>query len=356
MDDINYSKIINIAIENLFKNARMISYSNLSLVSFISKTIRYQKRAAKKRSKMKELGYQVPPYLIISVTNKCNLQCKGCYSNLRSSSFDLEITSEKLSNIIAQSIDLGISIILLAGGEPLIKKDIIDIAGNFPRIIFPVFTNGLLINDQVVNKFKKFRNIVPVISIEGHINETDSRRGIGIYKILLEKITKFHQNKLFFGLSITVTKTNLREVISKDFVNRFIEIGCKLFFYIEYIPIVKSTEHLIISNQERKQLFETLHHFREIYKGLFISFPGDEGKYGGCMSSGRGFAHVSASGDVEPCPFAPYSDSNLNKVSLKDALRSDFLRKIRENREKLDETKGGCALWENREWVKSLLK
>jgi len=77
---------------------------------------------------------------------------------------------------------------------------------------------------------------------------------------------------------------------------------------------------------------------------------------GGCLASGRGFVHISAEGNLEPCPFAPYSDTSLKDLTLKDALSSEFLRKIRENHQNLKETKGGCALWENRQWVASLLK
>ncbi|MBU1064529.1 radical SAM protein, partial [bacterium] len=59
---------------------------------------------------------------------------------------------------------------------------------------------------------------------------------------------------------------------------------------------------------------------------------------------------------LEPCPFAPYSDVSLRDLSLKDALKSRFLKTIRENRDKLDESNGGCALWVQREWVKSLIE
>jgi hypothetical protein len=54
-------------------------------------------------------------------------------------------------------------------------------------------------------------------------------------------------------------------------------------------------------------------------------------------------------------PLSPHSDTNLGELSLKDALQSEFLRTIRESPEQLSETAGGCALWQKREWVRSLL-
>jgi MoaA/NifB/PqqE/SkfB family radical SAM enzyme len=83
--------------------------------------------------------------------------------------------------------------------------------------------------------------------------------------------------------------------------------------------------------------------------------PGDEEEIGGCLSAGKGFIHISADGNVEPCPFAPYSDTNLRESSLREALQSEFLREIRENHERLSEAEGGCALWVERAWVRSLL-
>jgi len=96
--------------------------------------------------------------------------------------------------------------------------------------------------------------------------------------------------------------------------------------------------------------------FRKQFSALFISVPGDEEQFGGCLAAGRGFIHVSADGNVEPCPFVPFSDANLNKVSLKDALQSRFLAAVRGNSDRLEEGPGGCSLWHERQWLESLLQ
>jgi MoaA/NifB/PqqE/SkfB family radical SAM enzyme len=87
---------------------------------------------------------------------------------------------------------------------------------------------------------------------------------------------------------------------------------------------------------------------------LFVAVPGDEKQFGGCLAAGKGFVHISAEGNVEACPFAPYSDSNLRNMSLREALQSRLLKAIRDNQESLQEGQGGCALWDRREWVQSL--
>jgi MoaA/NifB/PqqE/SkfB family radical SAM enzyme len=140
-----------------------------------------------------------------------------------------------------------------------------------------------------------------------------------------------------------------------DFVTKLHNLGCKLFFFVEYTPIRKGTEDWILTEEQRKILLTARDSFRSKYKALFIAIPGDEEEIGGCLSAGRAFVHISAEGNVEPCPFAPYSDANLRDSSLKDALQSEFLRAIRQNHDQLHETEGGCALWIKQEWVRSLL-
>ena len=78
---------------------------------------------------------------------------------------------------------------------------------------------------------------------------------------------------------------------------------------------------------------------------MFVAVPWDEAEAGGCLSAGRGFVHINASGGVEPCPFAPYSDADLTEVSLLEALKSPFLARLREMPELVDYEGAGCELW-----------
>ena len=108
-------------------------------------------------------------------------------------------------------------------------------------------------------------------------------------------------------------------------------------------------------NRERKSL-DIMEAYRKRFSALFAGLPAEEELFGGCLSAGRGFIHVNAEGDLEPCPFAPFSDVNLKDVTLKEALQSRLLKEIRKNQSMLDESEGGCSLWANRKWVESLLK
>ena len=100
---------------------------------------------------------------------------------------------------------------------------------------------------------------------------------------------------------------------------------------------------------------ELLPAFRSAHPALFIAVPWDEDDVGGCLSAGRGFIHINPKGDVEPCPFAPFSDVNLRDMPLKEALQSSFLEAIRGVPELSKETGEGCILWKERARVSELL-
>ncbi|MFB0566817.1 MAG: radical SAM protein [Candidatus Aminicenantaceae bacterium] len=353
--EVNYSKVLSESLKIFFKDALRITLRKPSQAYFFFRTIKWQKKAARVRSKWEQEGIHVPPIMIFSITNRCNLHCKGCYHQALQRSSKQEMSSDKLRSIISEARELGISFIVLAGGEPLVRPEITDIVKRFPEIIFLVFTNGLLIDDELLVKLEKLNNFVPVISLEGYKEDTDGRRGKGVYESLLNIIKKIKGSGIFWSVSLTVTRSNFSSVMDYQFIKTLTDLGCRLFFFVEYTPIKEGTEDWLLTDEQRGSLLRMRDSFRSEFKALFIAVPGDEEEIGGCLSAGRGFVHISAEGDVEPCPFAPYSDTNLRDSSLKEALKSRFLRKIRQNHEHLSEAESGCALWIEREWVRSLL-
>ncbi len=185
--------------------------------------------------------------------------------------------------------------------------------------------------------------------------ETDDRRGNGIYTKLENTVKKLKKKNIFWGTSMTVTKMNLATITDETFIKKLNDLGCQMYFFAEYTPVAKGTEEWVISAEQRKELTKKVTGFREKFSALFVSVPGDEDEFGGCLAAGRGFIHVSAEGNVEPCPFVPFSDTNLKNASLKEALKSDFLKQIR-NTSNLEEGPGGCALWNKRELLNSMLE
>jgi MoaA/NifB/PqqE/SkfB family radical SAM enzyme len=317
--------------------------------------LNHQRRAADLRRRHESNGLLVPPVMIASITSRCNLACAGCYMAGREVQRPAEMSAELLASIAAQAAGLGISVMVIAGGEPLVRKDdIFRLAQAHPEILFPVFTNGLLIDEEMAGEIAGCRNIVPVISFEGSRDDTDTRRGSGVYDRLLETCARLKARNVFFGCSVTTTRENFDRVTDEAFIRQMTGTGVRAFTFVEYVPMAPGTEGLVLTREQRAMLNTRLPAFNRNFPALFIGFPGDEDAYGGCLAAGRGFVHVSPSGDLEPCPAAPFSDANLTKGTLEEALRSRLLARIRDEHNLLTETTGGCALRANRAWVLGL--
>lgn len=332
---------------------------------FMAKYAAQSKRSARLRQEAQKKGQHIPPFIIASITAQCNLHCKGCYARANHSCYDREpdgnarqlLSAEQWGNIFQQAADLGVGFILLAGGEPFIRRDVLTIAGKYSGILFPVFTNGTMINDSYLELLEQNRNVIPIVSIEGKQETTDARRGAGIYQRLHCSMRELHNRGLLFGASVTVTNKNMSEVLSDSFVNELDSSGCKAIIYVEYVPIDRRTADLALDDAARDRMDERLHVIRGSYPDmLMLSFPGDEKKSGGCLAAGRGFFHINASGGAEPCPFSPYSDINVADTSLREALQSHLFQQLRQKGNLMQEHSGGCVLFKQEEQVKMLLK
>ena len=351
--NIGLNELLSKLVRTTFRDAVKASVKDPAMMTFFLRTLKAQKKAAKRRQACEEEGLHVPPVMILSVTDQCNLHCQGCYSQGLHREAKTEMNTDRLEMLFSEAEELGTAIILLAGGEPLLKPGLLEITKKYPRIIFPLLTNGTLLDDAIVARIREQRNVIPMLSLEGFEGDTDLRRGAGTYARVNKAMEKLHEAGIFFGVSITVTRSNFATVTDDVFVRGLIGRSCKAFFYVDYSPVSEETEGWVPTAEQRAVLSGGS--FRERYPATFLSFPGEEKAFGGCLSSGRGFVHVSASGDLEPCPFAPYSDVSLQHMSLREALQSPFLQRIRDNHTELLETDGGCAIWKKREWAQSLL-
>lgn len=360
VSDFNLEEYLTGGVENIVRNAIRATLKDPRESAFMARYGIASREASKRRAASEKIGEHIPPFLIASITNSCNLHCAGCYARANHACTDEtaegQLTDKEWLAIFNEAKELGIGFILLAGGEPLIRRDIIEAAGKIPEILFPVFTNGLLVDDDYINLFDHSRNVIPVFSIEGRQDKTDDRRGTGVYQRLMGAMDRMCENHLIFGASVTVTTSNIAEVVSHGFLDNLRDRGCKVVFYVEFVPVTEESTELAPQDAERKFLSGEIAKLREEYpEMLFISFPGDEKSSGGCLAAGRGFFHINSFGGAEPCPFSPYSDINVRDTSVREALRSRLFLELQSGDVLMEEHAGGCVLFERKEQVESLL-
>ena len=363
MADINLQNYMSDAIRRIMAKAYRNVLGNPTEAKVVWRLQQTFISSEKRRAAVRKTeNVDVPPFLICSISTTCNLHCKGCYARSNGIAEDKEderkptLSPQQWRAIFTEAASMGINFSLLAGGEPMMRRDILEEVAEVGDMIFPVFTNGTLIGPSYLEFLRKHLNIVPIISIEGTAMGTDERRGKGVFKRAMQSMRLLKEEDLFFGTSITVTTENMHLVTSEEFISQLQSYGCKIVFYVEYVPTEPGTEHLAFDDEHVEQMEKTLELRREEYPDIiFLSFPGDEKALGGCLASGRGFFHIGPDGAAEPCPFSPFSDSNVMEMGVKEALKSPLFRKIRAAKALGWEHTGGCTLIEHRDEIEQMI-
>ena len=231
-NNFNIQEYLSAGADRIIKDAIHISIKNTKEMLFLLKFSKHAKKASKIREKYDKKGQNIPVFLIASITSSCNLHCTGCYSRANDACNDNtplnQLSDVEWADIFNQAKDIGISFIVLAGGEPMLRKDVIVKASDYPEILFPIFTNGTMINDDYLKLLDENRNLIPILSIEGDEEITDSRRGRGVYSQLISTMELMKNKNIIFGASLTFTKGNINKVLSNETVSRLHDLGCRV--------------------------------------------------------------------------------------------------------------------------------
>jgi MoaA/NifB/PqqE/SkfB family radical SAM enzyme len=316
-------------------------------------SLAFQRRQALRRAAAERAGKAVPALLIASVTRRCNLDCAGCYSKeLRPTGPDTpaELSDDRFMELFEEAVELGVGVIMVAGGEPLLRPGLLARLAAIRGMVIPVFTNGTLLDASIAPSFGK--TLLPVFSIEGEAAFTAERRGRGVHEEALIRARAIREAGGLFGISVTVSSRNVDSALSPGFLERVGEMGASALFLVEFVPVVPGSEALVLSDGQRSALNDAGRTDGLPYP--VIRLPGDEEAYGGCLAAGRGFIHLAPDGSLEACPFAPFSDSDAGRDGLAAALDSPLMRAIRERHRELTETRGGCALRDKAGWIATL--
>jgi len=354
----NLNKMMDQGIAQIMATAGRFYLNNAKGRSFLMDILPEMAKSTTRRKQQEKEGLHVPPFLIASITSQCNLHCAGCYARAGggcgTTSGKADMAADQWGNIFDQAARLGVAFILLAGGEPFLRRDILELAGEYPNVIFPIFTNGTMLDEETIELLNTHRNLIPILSIEGNARETDARRGTGTHEQIEAVMAALKKRKILFGASITVTKENMDLVTENEFLSALEDKGCGVTLYVEYVPAEAGTDYLVLEQTEIKQLQEICLKLRKSFRRMVIlSFPGDEEEMGGCLASGRGFFHINPYGDAEPCPFSPHAKQNLTSNSVEAVLKSQYFADLREIAKSAG-NHGGCTLFEVSDQVESL--
>jgi len=300
--------------------------------------------------------------MIWNFTNRCNLFCHHCYSKADPNNKDT-LTFEQICNTIPSMIKAGVKFVIFSGGEPLIRKDIFDIAQVMKEagIITYLSTNGMYINEknaskivdtfnyigisvdgieQIHNKFRGDKNSYKK-AIEGikHIQNAGGNAGIRFtltketqdsFYAMFDLVEELGANKLYIshlvysGRGLDNLKIDITKEQRREYVNYIID---KAF---EYYKNGKDID-LVTGNMEMDAIL-LLQRFQKEYPQYVDSLT-QKLKHWGGNSAGNRLGNMDWLGNVKPDPFFPQYIGNYLQTSFEDVWAgksSDIVEKLRQ--------------------------
>jgi len=279
---------------------------------------------------------------IWNFTNRCNLSCLHCYSKATLDEKDI-LSTEVIFKTIESLKKAGIKFIIFSGGEPLVRKDIFDIAKKCKDegIFTYLSTNGLYINPGNVRKIIDTFGYIG-ISIDGDEKTHDEFRVLkGSYKKSLSAIDLIHNTGGKVGIRFTITKKTLNSLkhifnlaeekqIDKIYISHLVYSGRgldnlkmdldknerveavkfildKAFFYFE-----NGIEIDIVTGNMEMDSILLIEEFNKRYPKKVDNLINRLKKWGG-NSAGRNLVNIDSFGNVKPDPFFPFSIGNILK-------------------------------------------
>jgi len=310
-----------------------------------------------RRDKMKEEhGCNIPWAILMDPTSACNLKCTGCWAAEYGQKLNLEY--EVLDNIIRQGTELGTYMYIYSGGEPLVRKaDIIRLCEAHPDCMFLAFTNGTLIDEKFADEMLRVKNFVPAISVEGFEEATDDRRGQGTYQKVMNAMRILKEKKLPFGASCCYTSKNIDSLSSEEYMDMLVDAGAKFTWFFHYMPVGnEAVPELLPLPEQREIMYNKIRSYRSTKPIFTIDFQHDGEFVGGCIAGGRCYLHINANGDIEPCAFIHYADSNIREHTLLEAYKRPLFMAYKEGQPFNSNMLRPCPMLENPECLRDMVK
>ncbi len=304
----------------------------------------------------KKYGCNIPWAILLDPTSACNLHCTGCWAAEYGNR--LNLSYEGIDDIIRQGKELGVYMYIYTGGEPLVRKaDLIRLCEKHDDCLFLCFTNATLIDEAFADEMLRVGNFVPAISLEGFEEATDGRRGDGVYQKVIAAIELLHRKKLLYGISACYTSANFDSITSEAFYDKLIELGVYFIWYFHYMPVGNdASPELLPTPEQRKLIYERVRRFRATKPLFAMDFQNDAEFVGGCIAGGRRYLHINANGDMDPCVFIHYSDSNIREKTLLEGLQSPMMMAYHDGQPFNENMLQPCPMLENPDKLRAMVE
>ena len=313
-----------------------------------------------------------PRLIAWEVTRSCNLSCIHCRAASVDKPYPNEFTTEECLRLLDEIVALASPIIILTGGEPLLRPDIFEIAsyGSKKGLRMVMATNGLLIDGETTKQMRQASIQRVSISLDGATAKSHDqfRQVKGAFAGSLRGIELLKKASIEFQINTTITRENLHEL--PDIQKLAVGLGAAAHHIFLLVPTgrgkdfkdqeiaaadYEETLHWFYDQREKVplQLKATCapHYYRimrerakEEGKKVTVKTHGMDAVTRGCLG-GTAFLFISHVGQVQPCGYLEVDCGNVRQLPLEEIWRnSEVLKHLRN----FEDYKGKCGVCEYR--------
>ncbi len=302
----------------------------------------------------------VPKLISWNITLRCNLRCVHCYIDAREKASKKELSTDEGKLLIDQIAEVSRPIIVLSGGEPLLRDDVFELAryGTERGLRMSMGTNGTLITDQTARKLKSAGIKKVAISLDSSTPERhDEFRGVkGSWRRAIKGIEACKRNNIDVQINTTITQQNCDDV--EDMILLAEKLGASAFHPFFLVPTGRGRKIEDISPvMYEKMIRDVLEkgtkynlNVRPTCAPQFMRIAEQMGlelkhQVRGCIA-GLSYCRIYPTGEVTPCPYLPIKLGNIRERTFKEIwFNSGVLKTLRD----FNNLKGKCGVCEYRE-------
>lgn len=302
----------------------------------------------------------VPLVLSWNVTLKCNLKCSHCYINAKDTKLPDELSTDASKMLIHQITEVSKPLLILSGGEPLLREDIYEIIryGVDRGLRMGMGSNGMLIDDEVTSRLENAGMGTVAISLDSSMPERhDEFRGVkGCWEHAIEAIKSLKKSRIQIQVNSTVTPQNYDEI--DDIMSLAEDLGVENFHLFFLVPTGRGTDIEDITPRMYEDMIKNTLAKTTKYKlnvkpscaPQFMRVAMEKGVdmsswVRGCMA-GLYYCRIYPSGEVTPCPYMPLNLGNIRERPFRDIwFNSEVFKALRD----FEQLKGKCGVCEYHE-------
>jgi len=346
-----------------------------------SDVLRYNRKSGDLPSHLLQFSADKKPVVVWNMTRRCNLKCIHCYSNSADIDYPDELTTEEGKKLIDDLAAFGSPVILFSGGEPLIRKDLLELAQYATKkgMRAVISTNGMLITKDIAAKLQKVGLSYVGVSLDGLEKTHDRFRGKkGAFAAAMDGIRNCREAGIKVGIRFTVNKHNLADVKDMFDLLRKEKIERLCFYHLVYTGRGSKLRDEDLTHEQTRKLIDLIaaetkkmfddglspeiltvdNHADGPY--LYLKMKKEDPERAGEIlellemnegnSSGLGYGCVSWDGEVYPDQF--WRNQSLGNVRNRPFSqiwtdeRNELLMKLKDKKKHVHGRCAGC-LWLN---------